>query len=430
MHPDSQENVVIHWKGRWFKFIGVPQGLRCASNYFSAMVVHLLNTALGGSDAGAAAGPAGPGGEQTPGEHSDGAAWSVGKWFLGWIDDYIPIGPTEQRCINRQHMLLDVFAVANLPISPKCKGTVSERGKPIGMYWTEKCHCLDDEAVELLSNTLLLRPKTKSEGKQIIGVINYSDTAFEYSPAELSAHAQHMATLNAAISGDKLQRTTQCDDAMDQLRMRMKVQTRKMYDPVDLLDDTHCLVIMGDAAKTGVGAGLFLVRRSSANDVVAGDITAEGTILVDTFHKVLNTGQRKWQVFELEAYVMFCSVQKWSKYVSRALYKRSTWTGKIIALLTHSTTACAKWHSLHIQEYEIKHLCAKGRRFLGWADKIAYSANWPMTTAHVEGELNSLAHMLSHVADILPLLGKHTATSMTAQQAADTIGVLNSNIGR
>ena len=94
---------------------------------------------------------------------------------------------------------------------------------------------------------------------------------------------------------------------MEQLRVRMKVQTRKMYDPVDLLDDTHCLVIMGDAAETGVGAGLglFLVKRGSANDVVPGDITAEGTILIDAFHKVLNTGQRKWQVFELEAYVMF-----------------------------------------------------------------------------------------------------------------------------
>ena len=132
-----------------------------------------------------------------------------------------------------------------------------------------------------------------------------------------------------------------------------------------------------------------------------------------------------WQVFELEAHVMFCSatVQKWSKYISRALYKRSTmsWTGNNIALLTDSTTACAKWYSLHIPEYEIKHLCAKGRRFLGWADKIAYSTNWPMTTAHVEGELNSLAHMLSHVSDVLSLMGKHTATSMTAQQAADTI---------
>ena len=422
MHPDSQRFVVIHWKGRWFKFIGVPQGLRPASNYFSAMVVHLLNTALGGSGAGAAAGPAGPDGELTPGEHGGGAAWNVGKWFLGWIDDYMPIGPTYQRCLNRQLILLDVFAVANLPISPKCKGTVSEKGKLIGMYWTEVGHCLDDAAVESLSNTLLLRPKTKSEGKQIIGVINYSDTAFQYSPTELSVHAQHMATLNAAISGDKLQWTAECDEAMEQLRIRMKVQTRKMYDPVDLLDDDHCLVIMGDAAETGVGAGLFLVKRGSADDVVVSDITADGTILVDAFHKVLNTGQKKWQVFELEAYVMFLAVQKWSKYISRALYKRATWTGNKIALLTDSTTACAKWYSLHIPEYEIKHLCAKGRRFLGWADKIAYSANWPMTTAHVEGELNSLAHMLSHVGDILSMMGKHTAISMTAQQAADTIG--------
>ena len=86
-------------------------------------------------------------------------------------------------------------------------------------------------------------------------------------------------------------------------------------------------------------------------------------------------------------------------------------------MLTDSTTAAAKFSSLQLPEYDIKHLCSKGRRFLSWADKIAYSASWPMVTAHVQGELNCLAHMLSHIGDILSLMGKGKAFDMTAAQA-------------
>ena len=40
-----------------------------------------------------------------------------------------------------------------------------------------------------------------------------------------------------------------------------------------------------------------------------------------------------------------------------------------------------------------------------------------MVTAHVQGELNCLAHMLSHIGDILSLMGKGKAFGMTAAQA-------------
>ena len=86
-------------------------------------------------------------------------------------------------------------------------------------------------------------------------------------------------------------------------------------------------------------------------------------------------------------------------------------------MLTDSTTAAARFFSLRLPEYDIKHLCSKGRRFLSWADKIAYSASWPMVTAHVQGELNCLARMLSHIGDILSLMGKGKAFGMTAAQA-------------
>ena len=60
---------------------------------------------------------------------------------FGWIDDWMPIGSTKQRCQNRQDILIDVLKVAGLPLSPKCKFKVSEMGRLIGMHWTEGGHC-------------------------------------------------------------------------------------------------------------------------------------------------------------------------------------------------------------------------------------------------------------------------------------------------
>ena len=175
-----------------------------------------------------------------------------------------------------------------------------------------------------------------------------------------------MATLNAAIDNvnNRIQWDHNCDQALQELRERMKNLKRKMYDPVELLDDGHCIVIMGDAAETGIGAGIFLIAKGNADDVVPEDVTASTTVLIDVYHKVLNTGQRKWQVFELEAFAMFTSVDRWSRYISRALHKKDHWPVNKIAMLTDSTTAAVKFFNLQLPEYDIKHLCSKGRQCL------------------------------------------------------------------
>ena len=146
-----------------------------------------------------------------------------------------------------------------------------------------------------------------------------------------------MATLNAAVDRERIVWDVQCEAAMAELRERMRNQPRKMYDLISLLDENHCLVMMGDAAETGVGAGLFLVNKGNADDVVPEDMTASTTILMDVYHKVLDSGQRRWQVFELEAYAMYCSTKKWGKYVSRALASKNVWPVNKIAMLTDST---------------------------------------------------------------------------------------------
>ena len=70
-----------------------------------------------------------------------------------------------------------------------------------------------------------------------------------------------MAMLNAAVDRDRIVWDVECEAAMAELRERMRNRPWKMYDPIALLDEDHCLVMMGDAAETGIGAGLFLVNK-------------------------------------------------------------------------------------------------------------------------------------------------------------------------
>ena len=396
LHEDSQKYVVIHWKGSFYKWKGIAQGLKPASAYYTTMMTHLLNTALSGAGVGANSdfrkfAENGKSHMPTDGLHGGGAAWSVGQWYIGWIDDWMPIADTAQRCKHRQDIFLDVLKVAGLPLSPKCSFKISETGKLIGMHWTQDGHCLDDEAVESLLLTLARKPVTNTDAKQVIGVITYSASAFEYATEEMVRHAQLIAILNAAVEKDRILWDHECERAMEELGERMRNQPRKMYDPFELLDEHHCLVIMGDAAQTGIGAGLFLVRKGNADDVVPPeDMIADTTIVMDVYHKVLDSGQRRWQVFELETYAMFTSVQKWGKYISRALAKKNVWGVNKIAMLADSTTAAVRWFQIQLPDYHVDHLCAKGKRFLSWADKIAYSATWPMCTKHLPGEINCL----------------------------------------
>ena len=90
--------------------------------------------------------------------------------------------------------------MVNVPISPKCDNSVKEYGTLIGLHWTELGHCLSDEAADSLVTTLLLIPKTTTDARAVIGLINYSETAFTHSPHEQALHGTLMTILSEAVT--------------------------------------------------------------------------------------------------------------------------------------------------------------------------------------------------------------------------------------
>ena len=105
---------------------------------------------------------------------------------------------------------------------------------------------------------------------------------------------------------------------------------------------------------------------------------------------------------------MVKSVKQWSKYIARALYTRTHWQHNKILMLSDSTTAASKWFNIHLPNHDLDFICAKAWRFLSWSDKVAYTAEWPMVVSHLHGEFNFLAHLLSHIGDLLTDMYKNS----------------------
>ena len=399
VHKSSRRYLVIYWKGKYYMYKGCPQGLKVASGFFMMLMIDLLNQAVGGAW-----------NNTTPPIDAQGDTTSPRPlpysqpWWIGYCDDWMPIADTRVRCENRQRILRAILKVMNLPLSPKCKGdAVSQMGSLIGLNWTVNGHCLSDDAVASLMTALELQPKTITDAKAIIGLINYSESAFTYSPHEQARHGTLMTILSDSVNLDnRLRWGDDAKRAIQELSLRMQNLPRKTYDPVQLFaTNDYIIVILGDASKTGAGSSIYLVAKQRAEDFDKADLTAPTTLLVDCYHKVLSDTQKKWQTYETESWIMVKSVKKWFKYIARALYTRTHWQHSKILMLSDSTTAAAKWHKITLPQYDLDYICAKARRFLSWADQVAYTADWPLITNHLPGEFNSLAHLLSHVGDLL-----------------------------
>ena len=408
LHEDSRQFLVIYWKGVCYKWVGIPQGLACASGYWMALMVHLLNTALGNAWSNTCP----PMSAQNVNTTAAPTAQACQPWYIGYIDDWMPVADSEQRCRNRQDILLDILHLAGLPLSPKCKLTVSQTGNLIGLKWTDQGHSLDDEAIASLTKALELIPRTTNEALAVIGLINYSENAFHYTHNEQARHGELMAILNDAVTATKEHGRLKWNEleqgAVSELASRMQNLPRASYDPLQLFSSgKYTIVILGDASKTGAGSSLYLVQITQAEDFTKEHLLSKTTLLVDCYHKVLSKGQKKWQTYETETWIMVKSVTRWAKYIARALYMKTHWQHNKILMLSDSTTAASKWFTLTLPEYDLDFICAKARRFLSWADKVAYTQNWPLVTRHLPGEYNSLSHMLSHVGDLLTEMYQH-----------------------
>ena len=122
--------------------------------------------------------------------------------------------------------------------------------------------------MDSLVTALLLVPKTTTDARAVIGLINYSETAFTYSPHEQARHGTLMTILSEAVTlGPRLSWGDDAKRAVNELSLRMQNLPRAYYDPIQLFaSGEFILIILGDASKTGAGSSIYLVRKVRAED--------------------------------------------------------------------------------------------------------------------------------------------------------------------
>ena len=234
-------------------YTGGPQVIKVGSGHFMMMMVHILNTAVGHAWS-CTTPPA-----ATPADTASSAMPFCQPWWIGYCGDWMPIGDSKQRTENRQDILLDILRVAKLPISSKCANIVSQTGTLIGLRWTEHGHCLSDDAVTSLVAALELIPKTTTDEKATIGLINYSELAFVYSPQGHARHGTLMTILYEAVTlGPRLNWSEDAQCAVTELSLRMQNLPRAYYDPVQLCFTGEFIIVILATLRKLVLALLYI----------------------------------------------------------------------------------------------------------------------------------------------------------------------------
>lgn len=95
---------------------------------------------------------------------------------------------------------------------------------------------------------------------------------------------------------------------------------------------------------------------------------------------------------------MYRALRKWAGVLMRtAQLGAGTWRP---LLWMDSTTAVSKWVGVSVPSM-LDHACAKEKRFLGWAEKVAYVAWMDFDMRWIPGSANDFADLLSRSADKL-----------------------------
>ena len=196
-----------------------------------------------------------------------------------------------------------------------------------------------------------------------------------------------------------------CLTACAYLTSLIETAPRAMWKAESILDSNHCLALMSDASDDAISACLFWVRCPNATDVTEAMLKdRDVSQLLATKVKRLTASQQRWATWEAEFYAIVTAVKTWGNYLTTATssYPKDPLglNAKIVAF-SDSTTSIAKWLTIHVPEGPVPCSHAKKRRFNEWATSTAHTDFWPMTIKFMPGTNISIAHMMTHMADML-----------------------------
>jgi site-specific DNA-cytosine methylase len=356
------------------QWTGMPQGLASAAPFFN---VHLAD-----------------GFNQIFGE-----MWR--DMLAIYVDDLLIHGTTYRHCELRQQLIHNALRALGKELSAKCDRSIKTYGNIVGLKVTKHGIEPDDGVMEALGQELTTVPTTKKKAQHLIGVIRYSHTAFRWTPDDLLWYNKAMQPMHESVGADTFTWGQDCKDAVSILQERMTQMPRAHSNPENMLDDTHCLVMISDACDDGVGAALWTVLRNNAKDVTIDDLhNPDVSMLMAIDSKILDKGQQKWATFEKEMYGAYRGMKKWGRLMIQAMQKCKDRTVCKISIRMDNSTATKQW--IDMQNPGIIDFAGpKEMRFLGWAEKMSFTRELNIDASYIPGNMNSFADLVSRIAQKL-----------------------------
>jgi hypothetical protein len=357
----------------WFlQWEGVPQGLAPAAPFWNVHIADAFNRIFG-------------------------EEWR--EYWAMYVDDCMPFGATEQQCKHRQRFLTAALKVLGKKVSAKVDRTVRQEGHIAGLKFVPGGVVLNDEAVEALRLALGDDIKNEKAARRLVGILTYAASAIRWDIHDQTWFAKRKGVLTASYSGTRFSWGKDCAQVVEQLLERLVAPVRVPCRPAEMVQRGWRLVIKSDGCDRGVGACMLLVKPGENGEVTAEHMLEEDRVrLVSTDSKVLSGAQQKWLTFEIEIFGMYRALRKWAALLMQVCQQgRETWPP---LLWMDSTTGVAKWASVSVPGH-IDHACAKEKRFLGWAEKVAYTKWMDLDMRWIPGSANDFADLLSRMADKL-----------------------------
>ena len=386
----AQKLCVIELNGKFFMYLGGPQGLAPMALFWNAHIQDGFFKVLG-------------------------THWK--KWWITFVDDMGVHAMTEASLTNRARILSVILDALGKPHAFGAKGdsdVTTWEAKPqesmvlAGLHYDRNGIKCNEEIIEALRRTLTeFKVTTKTDAQHVVGVIQYSHTAFEWSDDAYTRYSSLMRILTSATKvpeGKHVKWGEDCIQACLELYEHITNRPMAYWSPFNLITDDNCLVSMTDASDDAVSGSLFVVRKPDARDVTMEDLkNPQISTLISVNSKMLDEGQRKWGTYEVELFGMVRTVEKHGKFITTATAKYPTSGPNFkakVGFLSDSTTAIGRWKSLTLPIGVIDFLSAKARRFYSWADICAGTKYWPFCISHLSGDDISLPHMLTHLGDL------------------------------
>ena len=328
------------------------------------------------------------------------------NWTLTYVDDLCVFAATEEQAKQRSRILQAAIKAMGKELSSKCDLTPATESVHVGLLFTQGGCRIEDKAIDSMIDAMRENTSTSKRLRRIIGVILYGITAFDWTPGESKTWlSETLDILHKAVNAEPYLNSPQIKQALEALINRVTRQPRALTNPADLVTEKTSLVLASDGSDVGTGAALYLCQNPDASKVTEEDLrNTDICQLVATDQRVLSKAERRYLTFEIETWGMVRALKKFSRLLSQALINFPKSGVKKLSLRFDNKTAMSFF--LTMDTHSIDHASAKGKRFSGWVDDLAWMRDLPIDMSYCPGEWLTFPDMLSRAEYILKMVAE------------------------